>query len=327
MAVVSSLLIPSTTKVALAATGIDPEKVIDPGIGCGNKYWGIKTDTDLAGTWAWGKNTDCSVNTSQPAIGGRTNYVKIYADHDAPNEKFSISWQAIIQGKDPWGNDGSLPGGTVPQFPNTSFPALATNDYTLKAQWYWTNNQRPATQNLFANYLTNLWLKSDNNLIVIDFLWMQLKPTTTAPYDWMQNIVTDQSSSVRGNTANPANGVQYYQPSCHIEGAPGGGTTHVYHYNIVLDNTSHGSNQWIEQISNINSYISNAISYSGYTAPLNKNGEQCSILTPNIHPNPRSYYTITGIETGIELSAAEAGANGRCWATSLIRTCITRVWK
>ncbi|MEO9294446.1 MAG: hypothetical protein ABI347_02470 [Nitrososphaera sp.] len=99
IAVVSSMLVPTTTKVAVAASPNDPEKAADPGIRCGNQYWGIKTDTDLSGTWAWGKKADCTMDTTKPAIGGRINYVKTHVSYGIL-EPFHVSQLSSWSGED-----------------------------------------------------------------------------------------------------------------------------------------------------------------------------------------------------------------------------------
>lgn len=304
VATVSLLVVPNTTKVALASNPTDPEKVIDPGLGCGPEYWGVKTSPHMSNEWVFGKTEDCT--NAAGSIGGRTNYVEINTElFGNMDEEFAIDWMGVIQGKDPWGNDGSFGGGADPNLDNVAFPALATNDYTLKAQWRWTDDLDPLTDDITANYLTDLWLKSGNVYMVIDFMWMQLESTGNNG-EWQQHIVSDSSTGVNG-----APGTQYYEPFCQLEGGPGGvGTVYSYHYNVVLDNTSHGMDQWIEKIANINSYLTDAVDYDHYKLRTNDLGT-CPEPSPGIEWGlVRQDYTITGIETGIEVSAQDFGKAG-----------------
>jgi hypothetical protein len=291
------------------------EKTIDPGLGCGNNWWGVKASSQPESNMYWfGKKTDCTVDPLHPTgYKGRTNVLAIHEFRPGDStQKFATEWQAAIEGRDAWGNNGSLNNGKAPLVANTNFPAPATpplgTAYNLKAQWLWTTDALPLTDQINANYLTNLWFckvdgtnrcPSSSDYMVIDFMWMQLSSTGNSG-TWQQSFPADLSSE---------QGTQYYAPYCDREDSTTIGVkTNVYHYPIVLDNTSHGSNQWIEKISNIDSYITDAFNHS---YGVGGNGAACTHSIPDNASGHRSLFSITGQETGIELSAQNFGKSGR----------------
>lgn len=306
--------------IAASGTGIPivaaiTEKTIDPGLGCGNNWWGVKASSLPESNMYWfGKKTDCTVDPARPTgYKNRTNVLFIHEFRPGDSsQQFAIEWQGAIQGKDPWGNNGSLNNGKAPKVANTNFPAPATpssGSYNLKAQWLWTNDVKPLTDQINANFLTNLWFcKVDVNkncpytsdYMVIDFVWMQLKSTGNSG-SWAQNIVSDADSS--------SPGTQVYVAYCEsVKASDNIHNTNVYHYSIVLDNTSHGSNQWIEKISNVNQYITDAFNHS---YPHGGAGGTCTHNIPDGATGHRSLFSITDQETGIELSAQNFGKSGR----------------
>lgn len=301
--------------VAASGTGMPlaaalPQKTIDPGFGCGNNWWGVKASALPESNMFWfGKKPNCTVDPAHPTgYKGRTNVLFIHEFRPGDSsQQFATEWQAGIQGADPWGNRGSLDNGINPLVTNTNFPAPATPNYNLKAQWLWTNDVRPLTDQINANYLTNLWLVNSNSYMVIDFVWMQLTSTGNNG-NWQQKIYTSSTDASKGTGGAP--GYQVYQPYCERwdKAGTGTGNINVFHYNVILDNTSHGSNQWIEKISNINTRLNEATTYAGYVdGGSDQYGQQCTTFTPG----SRSSYNIVDIETGIELSAQNFGKSGR----------------
>ncbi|NWG37537.1 hypothetical protein [Nitrososphaera sp.] len=303
------ILVSGTAMPFAAGSHGGTHKAQDPGFGCGDSYWGIKSGQYEYDQYKYGKednNNNCG--TILYTYYGRTNIVKLHTFLPGDmSQQYATQWQAAIQGTDPWGNYGQYAWEHPPEIlnGNGAFPASTSPSYNLKAQWLWTNDAKPLTDNVYANYLTNLWLVNTNSYIVIDFMWMQLKSNGSSPYSWVQNIVTDQSSTTKGNTANPASGIQYYQPYCDREPGAGGTYKNVYHYNVVLDNTSHGSGQWIEKVASINSILTQATTYGGYVqaGPFGN----CTTLTPGT----RSSYSIVDVESGIEVAAGSYGKSGK----------------
>lgn len=274
------------------------DKTLDDGIGCGNQYWGIKSGLPENNYWFFGKGTDCT--TILNTYYSRTNVAKLHTDLPGDgSQQFATQWEAIIQGKDPWNNDGSYQNaGKAPITANSNFPITSIgSSYNLKTQWLWTNDVIPQTDSVNANYLTNLWLKNGNSYMVLDFMWEQLKSPSSSPYSWSQNVVTDVDST--------DSGVQYYIPYCDKElSADGINTIDVYHYNVVLDNTLHGSGAWNQADVPIGSLIDNAL---GHTYGTGGNGVSCT----NANPGAKSTYQITDVESGIEVAAHGFGKAGR----------------
>lgn len=277
--------------VALATTSIASAYALtvtlDKGLGCGKKNWGIKNhQNDETGQNTFGMHDNCTTVLNQ--YKGRNNNVKIHTGISGGVVE-DIAWQAIIQGTDPWGNSDTS-GGALNH--NTAFDNLAsdqTTDYQLKTQWVWTNDKKPATttSNIKANYLTNIWFDNGaGKVLVIDFMWDRLGNSNG---NWVQETISDQ------DTGADAPGTQYYVPFCKSEGGE-----IVYHYNVVLDNTSKTVNVWTEKTANIESYIANAFAHS-YNMQSG-----CS----NSSPGTRGSYDIVDQETGIELQIFTAGHSG-----------------
>jgi hypothetical protein len=288
MAAVMALVITvSGNAMPLAAAITDV--VQDYGLGCGNRLWGIKDYQNReTGQWFFGKDSGCS--TVLNTYYGRDNVAKIHTAMNTGGQSDIITWEAVIQGKDPWNTVGT----PAPVFSNANFPASSTNNYNLRAQWTWTTDKAPISANIKANYLTDLWFKNGNNYLVIDFMWMQLKNNGSGT--WMQvNPVPDYDG-------NSLNGVQYSNFFCSRELSADHVTyANVYHYNVLLENgVSHAKNLWAEKSANINSYISDAFNNSYSTSG------GCTASSPGL----RSGYSITGVESGIELLGS-AGEQGR----------------
>ena len=305
-------LIISASGMGIPYAAAITEKTLDPGLGSGNNWWGVKASTLSESNQYWfGKLSNGSVNPAHPSgYKGRTNVLFIHEFRPGDNTKqFAIEWQAAIQGKDPWNNNGGNPNGIAPLISNSNFPAPATapSAYNLKAQWIWTNDKLPLTDQINANYLTDLWfckVDASNNctnasdFIVIDFMFEQLKSSGNNGV-WQQNIVSDADILFTPGT-------QYYTPYCNIE-TKSGINHHVYHYDVVVDNTSHGSGTWNEKIANVDQYITDAFNHS--YASGGSGG--CTHTIPDGATGHRSSFKIVDQETGIELSAQNFGKSGR----------------
>ena len=211
---------------------------------------------------------------------------------DGDPKKYGIAWSTIYQGTTPWDENADDDGGAV--YDNPAFPLDSdqTTDYNLKTQWVWTQDESPNNDNdpVYANYLTNLWFVWDKPgpgkyLLVIDFLWDQLEEDGYTG-NWKQRHISDQDYMP---------GVQYYDIYCE---KPSEDT--IYHYNVVLDNTSTTAGTWNEKTANIERHIANAFAY-----PYDKT-KGCTDSTPG----SRSNFDIVNQESGIEVQAQEAGATG-----------------
>lgn len=310
------ILIISVSGTGMPFAAAITEKTLDPGLGTGNKYWGVKASNLPESNQYWfGKTPSGGINPNHPSgYEGRTNVLFMHEFRTGDNtQQYAIEWQAAIQGKDPWGNNGANPGsnGIAPQSSNANFPAPASpgSPYNLKTQWLWTNDVKPLTDQINANYLTDLWFckvdasnncTSASDYVVIDFMWEQLSSTGNSG-NWQQNIVSDTN-----NIFNPSPGTQYYNPYCNIE-TNRGVSHHVYHYNIVVDNTSHGADAWNEKIANVDQYITDAFNHS-----YNSGGfGGCSHWIPDGASGHRSSFSVVDQETGIEISAQNFGKSAR----------------
>ena len=265
----------------------------DKGIGCGAKNWGEReagNDNTSGSDASFGKNTSCNNVSSYE---GRYNTAVLTNQLSGSPAVNEIAWQTVYQGTTPWGANAGTNGGAT--YDNSAFPLDSdqSTDYQLKTQWVWTQDESPNSSNksIYANYLTNLWFVwdkagSDDYFLVIDFLYDQLEEDGYSG-NWKQRTVSDQDYMP---------GVQYYDIFCEkINGDT------VYHYNVVLDNTSTTAGTWNEDTTNVESYISNAFSYSYDTL----NG--CTDSTPG----SRSSFDIVDQESGIELQAQQSGATGK----------------
>ncbi|MDE0525667.1 MAG: hypothetical protein OXI27_03615 [Thaumarchaeota archaeon] len=261
----------------------------DKGIGCGNRNWGERDHPNNVGDVDFGKTWWCSNSVSYE---GRYNTAVITTELDGDPENEDIAWSAIYQGTTPWNENADDDGGAV--YDNAAFPLDSdqSTDYNLKAQWVWTQDESPNNDNdaVYANYLTNLWFVwdkpgSNDYFLVIDFLWDQLEENGYTG-NWKQRYVHDQDTMP---------GVQYYDIYCEkINGDT------VYHYNVVLDNTSTTAGTWNERTANIETHIANAFSYSY------DRDDECTDSTPG----SRSNFDIVNQESGIEVQAQEDGATG-----------------
>lgn len=263
---------------------------LDKGLGCGDRNWGERDypgndpDVTFGSTW-W-----CGDSSSYE---GRYNTAVITTELEGDPDRWDIAWNAIYQGTTPWNENAYDDGGAV--YDNNAFPLDSdqASDYNLKTQWIWTQDESPNSNNesIYAHYLTNLWFvwdKSGSNdyFLVIDFLWDQLEEDGYTG-NWKQRYVSDRDSD--------APGIQYYPVYCEkINGDT------VYHYNVVLDNTSTTAGVWNERTANIESHIANAFS-SSYDLK-----RSCNDSTPG----SRSNFDIVDQESGIEVQAQVDHATG-----------------
>lgn len=286
--------------IAISMYGVEAASAVtvtlDKGIGCGPKYWGVKNfQNEQTGSNSFGRDANCN---HVAYYFGRNNTAVLVTRIDGVSDPVQdIAWQAIIQGTDPWGFDGD---DTQPQVSNGNFNTLtAEKNFNLKTQWVWSNDLLPnsASSNIKTNYLTNLWFQKSsdaNKVLVIDFLWDRLG-VNSIDGKWKQESV--------GSDQDPASGLQYYDPFCEKIG-----TKDVYHYNIVLDDTTNLlAGTWKELTPNINSYINDA---------FNQVYTQKNPLTPCSSTgiggsSTRSSWKVIDQETGIELQIFTANNGGR----------------
>lgn len=263
----------------------------DKGMGCGSKNWGEREyDNTYTGIdHSFGKNTSCNNVFS---FEGRYNTAVMTTALTGNTAVDDIAWQAIYQGTNPWGENADTDGGAT--YDNSAFPLDSdqSSDYQLKTQWVWTQDKSPnsSDKSIYANYLTNLWFVWDKEgdhdyFLVIDFLWDQLEEDGDTG-NWKQRTVSDQDTMP---------GTQYFDIFCEkIDGDT------VYHYNVVLDNTSTTAGTWNEKTANVESVIADAFSYSYDRL------DGCTDSTPG----SRSNFEIVDQESGIELQAQQPGATG-----------------
>lgn len=288
--ILTVLVIGMTVGTAYALTVTE-----DKGIGCGSKNWGVRDAVSLGETSthasSFGKNTSC---TDVSSYQGRYNTAVITTGLTGTPEDQDIAWTAIYQGTTPWGENADTDGGAT--YDNGAFPLASdqSTDYNLKTQWVWTQDASPNSSNksVYANYLTNLWFVDEQGtydyFLVIDFLYDQLEQNGTTG-DWKQRTVTDVEGGLSGT--------QYYQIFCDKDSS---GNT-MYHYNVVLDNSSTTAGTWYENTANIESHIAAAFS-STYDIL-----GSCTDSTPG----SRSNFVIVDQESGIEIqSHAASGGTG-----------------
>ena len=261
---------------------------LDHGLGCGSRNWGIKEyQNDYSGIAVdFGRTHSC---TTDFTFHGRSNVAIIENEINDNYPSQHISWVAIFQGEDPFGNKDNQNGHA--KYHNTIFPKSATYDYNIKVQWLWTNDKKPeySFSNIYANYLFDLWLEetSGNNVVVIDLLVDRLKNNNG---NWAQDSV--------GNV-----GTTYYPPFCKVDDR-GTRSTHddleVYHYGIIVDsNDSRVKDVWHEITVDISRYISDAFRVSYVQNDCNSR-----------YPGSVNSYVIENQEQGIELQNFRYGDEG-----------------
>lgn len=260
----------------------------NPAISCGSEHWGLK-EHDGAGTAGPGSFTDTNHDcTNDTTYKSRTNAAKLQVELDSTVNQYEISWDAVFQGEDPWGITDNDEGNAENH--NSAFDSLSsTHNYNLKTQWVWTNDQTPYSgdsDNVAANFLTNLWFQKDaNTILVIDFLVDRLESDDG---DWVQASISDASPW----WLSGADGLQYYEPFCKkVDGIT------EYHFNVVLDTNNRAADSWWESVANVDDEIDEAFDWTGY---INE-GSTCS----STDPGNRSDYDIVDQETGIEIQALE----------------------
>ncbi len=291
IAVIAVTMVGFGTAYALTVT-------MDKGIGCGPKNWGIKEyqNNDSGTSVAFGYQTNCT--TTNFTYHGRSNVATIETEINGSYPVNRIAWASVFQGEDPFGNidtcttcdNGSDTVGHASNH-NSNFPEPAEESYDLKIQWIWTNELKPATttSNIYANYLTDVWLEdTSNNVVVIDFLVDRLKNDNG---NWAQDQV--------GNV-----GTTYYTPFCKVDdrGTPSTlDDLDVYHYGVIVDtNDSRAVDTWHEITPAVSTYISNA-----FTATYTQNG--CGSNDPGVITS----FDVIDQEQGIELQIFTANDDGK----------------
>ncbi len=271
---------------------------LDKGFGCGPKNWGVKNfQNEQTGSNSFGRDASCN----QVALyKGRNNTAVLVNRIDGVSDPVNdIAWQAASQGTSPWGWDGD---DVSPNIANGNYPVSGANkNFNLKTQWVWSNDLLPdsSSSNIKANFLTDIWFQkaSDSNkVLVIDFMWDRLG-VNAADGKWKQESIGTDS-----DTGTP--GTQYYDPFCRKTG-----TKDVYHYNIVIDNTTTlSADTWKEITQNINSYVDDAFNHSYAEKDP---GNPCSSLTISGGSGSRSSWNVLNQESGIELQIFTANNGGR----------------
>jgi hypothetical protein len=219
------------------ATSISDYVTFDSEFECGDKYWGIKNwGNKRPEDYSFGRSGDCSDNELQPKIpanknDGLTHYARVVSQTFDSDRK-SLAWQAVIQGRDPWGNSNNS------TFSN-KFPLPSQLDYNLEVNYLWFNDNtsKPWYGNVKANLLVNLWFAdavspktSDGqfkNVLVIDFAYANL--INNGNGQWIQN-------------ASVSEGQPYYKP--YAEPNPDFPEQIVYRYNYVVDNNGTTEEEW-----------------------------------------------------------------------------------
>ncbi len=231
---------------------------------------------------------------------GRNNTAVLVNRIDGVNDPVEdIAWQAASQGTSPWGWDGD---DVQPQISNGNYPVIGANkNFNLKTQWVWSNDLLPdsASSNIKANYLTDIWFRHStdpNKVLVIDFMWDRLEVNTSTG-QWKQG-------SISGDSDTSTTSQQYYNPFCRKTD-----TKDVYHYNVVIDNTTNlSAGTWKEITANINNYINEAFN----DTYVEKNpSNPCSSLTISGGSASRSSWNVIDQETGIELQIFTQNHGGR----------------
>jgi hypothetical protein len=151
---------------------------------CGDKYWAIKNwGNKRSEDYSFGRSGDCSDNELQPRIPANINdglrhYARV-ASETIDSDRKSLAWQAVIQGRDPWGNSNN-------STYSNKFPLPTQLDYNLEVSYLWFNDNtsKPWYGNVKANLLVNLWFVDAaspktydgqfKNVLVIDFAYANL---------------------------------------------------------------------------------------------------------------------------------------------------------
>lgn len=292
-----AILVSGSSMPLVYASGV----TADPGFGCGNRQWGVTNyHNDETNQASFGKAWDCIGNLT--AYKSRQNVVKLHTAVTSTHTAPWISWQAAIEGCSPWGTcdtgGAGHPEVTIPShYHNSIFDrpnSLATQNLSLHGQWVWSNDARPASSssNVEAHYLTDIWLvhKTNNKRVVIDFMWTKL---VNSGGFWAQQTNIFDVDPV-------AIGTQYSPLTCEKDGSG----LDTYHYNVVLDSTTHNPDTWADKTANISAYITDAISR---TYSNSGQGPNCSSNTPG---GSKSNYDLVDIESGIELQVNNSISTG-----------------
>lgn len=290
-------LIGGVLVMMMVTSGVVPAYAIthlpmDEWISYGPLEWAVKNyQNEMYDDGEFGRDTDASDSgVSTECDGSFTNFIKLQVEHDgAFTDK--IAWQGIMQGTDPWGNahsEDTFPFGTPENNiykavdedgSDDNLPTSGTQSVTVDTAWCWTDNFQPdaSSDNVKANFLVDLWYYDSTNdqAVVIDLMVDRLYNNGGT---WAQ----DNAFNVGDNYSTP----KY------------SGTTNgvdVWHYGVVVEDTSTSANTRYTFSSNVNDYINDAFNYD-YTGS---------------DPGSRSNFQLVSVECGIEITGGSSSDGGK----------------